>query len=575
MHLFSLNRNKQVLGLAEDAVLPDFDIVTNDNDKNVIIECSTAFYDAVAKPVLSGLSVGTTLNIANISINCDHIDYNKDRSGVEYNRVLHIKLGGGGGQLALGKVTIHLHHTTRNVQMQGSAIMPGGTRAPLWFLNNFVKSRFTSLARTKQYDIKKLNDAIKKAVEESNTIDNLDSHCNLCLRQFSPKSRPTQCSICHQYFHKTNCLPSHSSSCKSLLRRTKSTSSALQPTSSSLLNASIATSIPAKKPRTEVSTVVSPPVLLASSSSTAALSTQRNSEVYQLALNQDQDQASPQPPEQPPEHPPASSSQASTNVIPALTSAPCPASPSPPAPSLNPSAAPFTFTAISQPQITQKRKTKQKNPPNNPEVSKIEYLNLELNAAKTKIVVLETTVTDREATIQIQKERIKILEENLTSLATSKHLPSFNSSASTHSSSHGQCSPCRPVCCYPLPLCQQSHHHAHHPRADCEVPPSSVNQQSEILHEIKNTLNVIKEGIVTFRADFESNTDRKKSRPSDQAIRTSDVHKAATDVEYIDTVDVQIVNVIDNDESIASLDEFVPDSLNSNSLTNQQKLLMQ
>ena len=80
---------------------------------------------------------------------------------------------------------------------------------------------------------------------------------------------------------------------------------------------------------------------------------------------------------------------------------------------------------------------------------------------------------------------------------------------------------------------------------------------------------------MTFRADFESNTDRKKSRPSDQAIRTLDVHKAATDVEYIDTVDVQIMNVIDNNESIASLDEFVPDSLNSNSLTNQQKLLMQ
>ena len=85
--------------------------------------CSTAFYEAVAKPVISGLSKDTTLNIKNISISCDHFDFNRDSNGSEYNRVLHIKVGGC-GQFKIGKVTVHLHHSKRLVQMQGSTIMP-------------------------------------------------------------------------------------------------------------------------------------------------------------------------------------------------------------------------------------------------------------------------------------------------------------------------------------------------------------------------------------------------------------------------------------------------------------------
>ena len=56
--------------------------------------------------------------IRNIPVTCQHIDYNRDQTGVEYNRVMHVYLGGP-GRLALGKVTIHLHHTKRLIQMQG------------------------------------------------------------------------------------------------------------------------------------------------------------------------------------------------------------------------------------------------------------------------------------------------------------------------------------------------------------------------------------------------------------------------------------------------------------------------
>ena len=83
---FALNKEKQIENLGADTHLVDFEVVVNDDDKNVNIQCSTAFYEAVAKPVICGLSEGTILNINNISIHCTHIDHNRDSKCYEYNR---------------------------------------------------------------------------------------------------------------------------------------------------------------------------------------------------------------------------------------------------------------------------------------------------------------------------------------------------------------------------------------------------------------------------------------------------------------------------------------------------------
>ena len=80
---FGLNKDKQIESLGADACLPNFDITINDSDKNINIQCSTAFYDTVAKPIMCGLAVNSTLNFNNISINCNHIDHNRDNRGVE------------------------------------------------------------------------------------------------------------------------------------------------------------------------------------------------------------------------------------------------------------------------------------------------------------------------------------------------------------------------------------------------------------------------------------------------------------------------------------------------------------
>ena len=99
-------------------------------------------------------------------INCTQIDSNRDSKCYEYNKVLHVELKGGVGyNVKIGKVTIHLHHTKRLLQLQGSAKMPSGEKAPVWFLNTFIKNRFIQMANIKKYDVKMLNDAVIKAVE--------------------------------------------------------------------------------------------------------------------------------------------------------------------------------------------------------------------------------------------------------------------------------------------------------------------------------------------------------------------------------------------------------------------------
>ena len=56
------------------------------------------------------------------------------------------------------------------------------------------------------------------------------------------------------------------------------------------------------------------------------------------------------------------------------------------------------------------KKTRSGKPHVSPENAKIDYLNLELNSAKTRIAQLETKIYDYEATIRIQEDKIKVLE---------------------------------------------------------------------------------------------------------------------------------------------------------------------
>ena len=90
-------------------------IVINDKDTNVNIQCSFGFYTFVLRrPDM-----------------CD-----------------------------IGVVRVHLRHSTRLVQVQGSAKMPDKTTAAVWFTEQVLSDKFKQLARARSFKITEFNENI-------------------------------------------------------------------------------------------------------------------------------------------------------------------------------------------------------------------------------------------------------------------------------------------------------------------------------------------------------------------------------------------------------------------------------
>ena len=561
---FALNKSKQIQNLGAGANIPDCEIEINDKDKNVNIQCSTGFYEAVTKPVVSGLSKGTVFNIDNIGVICTHIDSNRDSKCYEYSRVFHIQLNGGdNGKLKIGKVTIHLHHTKRLLQMQGSAKMPTGHTAPVWFLNSFIKERLSKTAKLRHYDIEAINNAVKNALEKYHIDEEPTKTCTKCARQFTSKAKPTKCASCSKYFHKT-CIPPHSSACTSssvpsaLAFSSQSTSpstySAQALPTFGLPAAILPAGNPSKRQRTSsnscvissiptTDTTISNGVLALSTSSFVTSSITVCSTIstpsvipltsYVSLTN--------------------TSSSSSSNVSTTSTWASEGSFPS----------------AIQNP--TTRKRAKANATQITPEAAKINFLNLELNATKTKIAQLETTISDRDITIKIQQERIKVLAKNQVEFVNQRHsinVPPTNPINTQHSTYHhpGGCTPCYQAATPYLPC--HGHAQLHHQQPAHHVHPGDTGRSSrehlELLQDIKASLICIQDGmdkiasdrVVTNSVSTSESVGATKEHETVDLI-TMDIDDK--DQDHIEVVSVEVIST-DNDNSVASADDNVPDT---------------
>ena len=101
----------------------DINIVVNNNDTNVNINCSTGFYVTVVRPVMSSISDGSVTQHPPIQVTCTNYDVKTDKNGVHEVTKVAFNLRGP-DLLTVGSVCVHFRHTTRLVQVQGSAKMP-------------------------------------------------------------------------------------------------------------------------------------------------------------------------------------------------------------------------------------------------------------------------------------------------------------------------------------------------------------------------------------------------------------------------------------------------------------------
>ena len=207
---YTLDRSKQLKKLVRDTKNNDFTIVVNSNEENVNITCNTGFYATVAVPSLEKLAASQDFVCQGIDIHCRDIVGNFDATRAQQNTVVYFRLSK--NKTSLGGVRIHLHHTSRMVQLQGGALSPGGMTAPVWFVKNILQQHFTQLSQEKSIDISKFNKAVQNMVS-STSINSSPQVCAGCNAQFNGRSSPEFCTECRSSYHKYKCYPTSLHTC--------------------------------------------------------------------------------------------------------------------------------------------------------------------------------------------------------------------------------------------------------------------------------------------------------------------------------------------------------------------------
>ena len=206
---FTLNESHQVDKVVSDATISDCEFSPNNSDSNVNIKCSSGFYKAVAMPAFSTLTPGFSQSSREATITCSNIEPSFDYKGVEFNRIFWFSIRDACGVSV--NVTIHLHHTTRLVQVQGSSILSDGSVAAVWFVKNLLLGLFLKLGKARGHDITAFNNAVL-ANNFTNTSVGNDlppaNNCPHCSKTIKKPAKPVKCFACKKTFH-TTCHKQH------------------------------------------------------------------------------------------------------------------------------------------------------------------------------------------------------------------------------------------------------------------------------------------------------------------------------------------------------------------------------
>ena len=143
------------------------------------------FYIQVGRPSLCNLTTTFSEYYSGVNLTCTSIIPKFDRRNSEVNRLLHFS-NSTSDNYTLSKISVHLHHSTRLIQIQGSSFMPDRSRAPVWFTNNILKNILKNLARDKSIDIKCFNDALKQMAPKKNVTETQQPvfKCARCEKTF-------------------------------------------------------------------------------------------------------------------------------------------------------------------------------------------------------------------------------------------------------------------------------------------------------------------------------------------------------------------------------------------------------
>ena len=208
---FTLNKKKQLTGLAKHAKLPDFWIEIKDSGRNINVQCSTGFYEAVAKPAFSSLSKGFKHQSSSFSLECSESRNLLDQASSLPGLLLRFKLYGVYDNPEPLSLSVHLHHTQQKIQIQGGASMPDKTTLAGWFLHNVLKQRFADEAKNKKFDIDFINRTVSSiginSTIPSSSMTMPAMYCSHCQKKFCTNAKPIKCPKCSNFKHTKKCAP--------------------------------------------------------------------------------------------------------------------------------------------------------------------------------------------------------------------------------------------------------------------------------------------------------------------------------------------------------------------------------
>ena len=499
---YSLDRAKQVSRLCKDTKIDDFDITVSPIAHNVTIKCSTGFYTKVALPTFTGMSLHYKCIVNGVEIQCIKIDGQVDETGATVTDLIkfELKYEEARDKPTLGTVVVHLHHTARKVQLQGSSLVHGQVRAPVWFVDYFLKGIFSFYAREKAVDISRFNevvhDMLNRHVEKLNTLDK----CGVCGHLLTGRSLPVSCPTCARKFHK-NCSTDKEHECARSPATPRPPHSQTWPPVSTSTVPAPTTKVPST---TLINTQLLPPVSSVGSSSTmssASLSLSSTSVSTSF-----------------PHHSPIVTTTATNPTMNPFASSFLPSShhaalPPPPITSPSCQGSPPQCPIISQPpppppppppiqEPSRPKATKKKSPPPPPQNLSLEFARIELNTAQAANVVLETTVKDLRFRNGLLEDRVKQLEAKKKDDIFERYFPS-SSSTSGHPLPQTQNCPAQPdrhqhCCqrsshCFPL-TCNM---------VRCLTPCNSLNTDNSFPAQLNAAIEDLKAAFNVLKADMD------------------------------------------------------------------------
>ena len=548
---FRLNQKKQLNKLRHDSRLTDFEIVVSPTEQSVSILCSTGFYTLVAVPSFAHTSVGTTHQVGDINMYCYDITGKIDDVGATVNAVIFYRMTNNIDKSSAGGVTVHLHHTVRRVQIQGSTMVTRQSRASVWFVENYLLERFTAESRSKSFDISSFNTAVNNLV--SNHIEKINSmeKCQACSGHFNGRSIREQCRLCTQSYHK-KCIQSINHPC-AVPPGPSSLSRPLIPVPASSTNL---VSFPSHQPiavHQPVSDTASTPLL------TLPLSAHGGDGSNEPASNV--------PTGGPTSSAPSSNIISNDSLVVTTT--------------LDPSRPPFT------PQPGTSKENQPRVPKNAPKskagvaVSKdgiaLEFSRIEVNTIRARLKMLETKNKDLEFQNSILLERVSIFEKAEKEATYEKYFPKADAVPSSIRSGTTSLSPTPAPCSHKQTHCCHTSFHCCQAISSCQQStPASPNHETldiilNSLAELKTEVSALKSKVIILEHP-EQNRAESSGPGQDGILHTGNNSDMASDNNSGKSSESVID--LDADVSVNTVDENTPElpaeeSLNSPVLTSQ------